>query len=197
MGVRSSLGAQGICVHILSFMTVLLNIALSFILLIAIIFLTVQFYNILFRNFAPFIASNRKALKLAVENLNINNDGTVYELGCGRADFLRMVRKRFPHARLIGIENLWMPRVIAGTLSFLSNSRVEIIKKDIFDADLRRADAIYCYLNVETMKRLKEKFQKDCRPGTKIYSYAFSLPGVIADSEIQITKQTKLRTYTI
>lgn len=37
------------------------------------------------------------------------------------------------------------------------------------------ADIVFCFLSVDPMKRLKSKFEKELKTGSKVISYSFSI----------------------
>jgi len=151
------------------------------VLLIILIISSIQFYSIIFKNYAPFISSKKILVKKAITEIKLSGiilDETknVYELGCGKADFLKSLEKNGAKANLIGLEYYFFPFIIAKIIAKFRGSKVKILRQDFFKADLKEADLIYCYLNIKMMKILKEKFKKECQPGTIIISNTFSLP---------------------
>ena len=52
-------------------------------------------------------------------------------------------------------------------------------------ADLSDANVIYCYLLPHFMGPLWKKLRQECKPGTLLYSYAFSVPGVTPETVMQ------------
>ena len=140
------------------------------------IFFVTQFYNIIFYGYPPFISSSRDNLKKIIKEININGSEVVYELGCGRARFLRLLEHLYPKIKLIGVENLVSLNLVNGIRLKLQGSRIKLLNKNFFDLNLSEADLIYCYLNNTTMVKLGEKLIKECRPGTQIISQAFSVP---------------------
>ncbi len=179
-----------------------MNILLVFIvifLFLIIVFFICEFFNIIFRGYAPFISTKSKLIKRIIDGLEYKNSEnfTVYELGCGQAGFLRAFEKRCPQSKLFGIENLFLPWLIAKIQTSLSKSNIKIIKKNLFKVDLSEANLIYCYLNQKMIKKLADKFKQECKPGTKIISYAFSLPNQKADKEIELENKNKIFFYTL
>jgi hypothetical protein len=161
-------------------------------------FLTAQFYNILFRGFAPFISSQRFVIDKVVAELALADNAAVYELGCGKAGFLSALRKKYPHARLVGVEYSLLPYLLARIQNALTRSRIEIKKKNIFKVTLGEADAIYCYLNLATMKKLKEKFMQECKNGAVVVSHQFPLPDTTAEKTIELNNgQARIYFYRI
>lgn len=47
--------------------------------------------------------------------------------------------------------------------------------KNFFNADLKEADVIFCFLMSKTMEKLKDKFLNELKSETKIISYAFEI----------------------
>lgn len=144
-------------------------------LIIFLVFFVIQFYNIFFRGFAPFVATKRKVIKRIVNEFEIGEDTKIYELGCGRAGFLRAVRKIHPGVELVGIEYSFLPYLIGQIQNAFTRSNLKIKKKNFFKVDLSEADVIYCYLNGDMMKKLSEKFKKECKEGAMIISYMFPI----------------------
>lgn len=150
----------------------------SVVLLLFLVFASIQFYNIVFRGFAPFISTKFEAILTILKDLKLKGDEYVYELGSGKAGFLRAVEQRFGNKNLIGIEYSFFPYILAKIQIALSGSAIKIIRKDIFKVNLKEADILYCFLSPEMMERLEKKFREECRPGTLVISYHFRLPNI-------------------
>jgi len=148
-------------------------------------FFVVQAYNMVFRGYAPFLATKQTIIKRVLDELNLKEDSVLYELGAGRAGFLRAVHKKYPTAKLVGVEYAWLPYFLGQMQNAIANSNIKIIKKNIFKVGLHEADVVYCYLNVDTMHRLKEVFRKECKPGARVISYQFPLRDKPADKIIE------------
>lgn len=153
-------------------------IAIIIALFVVFIFFSISLFNIVFRGYAPFFSSQPEVIQNIVDNLDLSPDfhGTIYELGCGQASFLRAMEKKYPKARLVGIEYALIPCISASLQSAIRGSRIRIMKKNIFRVDVSDADVIYCYLNAQMMLDLEHKFKFECKPLTKIVSYEFPLP---------------------
>lgn len=173
----------------------ILLLLLEFVLLLVALFFAVQFYNILFRGFAPFISSGEEVIEKTIAELNVRPRQEVYELGCGRASFLREVEKKFPEAKLTGVEYSFWPWLTTRVQISLRKSRIKIIKKNLFKVSLEAADFIYCYLNPKMMHRLEEKFMKECKSGVTIISYAFPIKDWTAVETLDLGKKGKVYFY--
>ncbi|MCX6797980.1 MAG: hypothetical protein NTX66_02050 [Candidatus Falkowbacteria bacterium] len=154
---------------------ILLVIILSA-LFIYFIFFVSQFINIFLFGNAPFISTDRETIRRIISEVQIKDKSLIYELGCGRARFLRLVEKVSPSAELTGAENLFSLYLINKIRLELQASKIKLLKQDFFEINLASADLIYCYLNNATMEKLGEKFKQECRVGTQIVSRSFKIP---------------------
>lgn len=177
------------------FATTMLFAGLSVLLLIN-IFFAVQFFNILFRGYAPFVSSNPEVIRQILEEINLSENDKVYELGCGKAGFLHALSEKYPKVEVIGVENSPLPYLIAKIQKAFKRDKIKIKFKNLFKTNITDADLVYCYLNIKTMKRLKEKFEKECKPGAKIVSYTFEIPGFKPEKVIE-AGSNKIYFYTI
>ncbi len=166
-------------------------------LFIVLVFMSVQFYNIIFRSYAPFISSAPKVIARLMSELDLKSGGKVYELGCGKAGFLRAVSRKFPNSDCIGIENSPWPYLRAKIQASMGEGNIKIINSDMFKVNLADADLIYCYLNTGMMIKLETKFKTECRPGTQIISNAFPLPNSKARKVIDEKGMGKIYFYTV
>ncbi len=170
---------------------------LLILILIFLVFFTVQFYNICFRGFAPFVCTRPKVIKRIIEELKVEDDATIYELGCGRAGFLHACRKKYPRAKLVGVEYSFLPYLLGQIQNSFLKDKLILKKENLFKVDLNEANVIYCYLNPDMMRKLEDKFKQECRSGTIIISYAFFLPNMTSEKEIEADKHEKVYFYRI
>jgi len=139
--------------------------------------LVVGFFNIIFRGFAPLVASRKRAIDLVLNTIKPQPKQTIYELGSGSARFLQMVEKKFSGVKLVGIEYSVAPFLIFSAFLYLKQSTIKIRLQNMFRANLQDADFIYCYLLPSMMPRLGEKIRTECKRGAILISYMFSVPG--------------------
>ena len=167
------------------------------ILIIAAAAILAQFFNIVFRGFAPFISTSPKVIGKIIENMDFSGQGKVYELGCGKAGFLRAMELEYPSVELIGVEYSFWPWLIAKIQISLNKSKIKIKRKNLLKVNLADADLIYCYLSPRLMKDLKKKFGQECKKGTKIISHAFTLPDSEPDKIVELEHGEKIYFYSI
>lgn len=161
-------------------------IILEIILVAVLVFAIVDFFNIVFRGAAPFIKAGRKVIDLIIPEIKLKGTETIYELGAGMADFLQAMEKKYPQAKLIGIEYAYWLYLISKLSLKKKKSHIQLENKDMFQTDIKDADLIYVYLIPTMMRRLSEKIQKECRPKTIIISYIFSIPNLTISKKLDI-----------
>ena len=158
-------------------------------------FFITQIYNLVFRGYAPFVGTNKKALARILAEIKIGRQSLVYELGAGQAGFLRALRQKYPEAKLVGIEIAFLPWLIGNIQSALGRHKIDFSREDVFKTDLGQADLLYCYLNEKTMAGLEEKFTRELNPGAQVLSYQFALPNKAAEKEIDLDKAGRVWIY--
>ncbi|MCU0679236.1 MAG: class I SAM-dependent methyltransferase [Planctomycetes bacterium] len=174
---------------------ILLQLFFLLLLLVFIVFFTAQFFNIIFRGFAPFISTRPDVIERIMSELKPDETAVVYELGCGKAGFLRALRRRYPKIKLIGIEYSFLPYLIAQIQNSLTGAKIILRKQNIFQADLGEADIIYCYLNPLTMQKLETKFKQECKTGAQVVSYQFPLPSIATGKTVELGEHERIYFY--
>lgn len=153
-------------------------IVLELLLLVILVLVAINFFNIVFRGFAPFFAATPEIIKTIIDNIHPTKGQIVYELGAGTANFLKAVESKYPETKLIGIEYSLFPYLMAKAKLKALKSKIELRREDLYKTDLHHASFIYCYLIPSMMTKLSDKIQKECQPGTIIVSYIFSIPNL-------------------
>jgi len=148
---------------------------------------------------APYLPIHTKYLKSLFIELDIRPGMTVMDLGSGDGKILLEAAKR--DTRVIGYE-------INPLLTWISQWRLRawkndatIYRKNLFEADISRADIIFVFGITGMMFRLSQKLLREGKAGAQIVSFAFELPG-FAESErrgiaflYRIPQRTKEKIY--
>jgi SAM-dependent methyltransferase len=118
---------------------------------------------------------------------SVTKDDVVYDLGSGDGR-LPILAAQLHGARGVGIE-------IDPTLVALSRAnakdagvsdRVTFIEGDLFTADISPATVVTLYLSTSVLRQLEPKLRSELRPGTRIVSHQFWLPGWRADRTLRV-----------
>lgn len=107
-----------------------------------------------------------------LEHANLPQGARIYELGSGFGGLAIALARRFPNARVVGIERSpfphWASRVRARRIPNL-----ELILGDFYDLPLADAAAITAYLMIGPMPRLAGHLDRALPPGTPVVALGF------------------------
>lgn len=124
----------------------------------------------------PYVPTPKKYYPLIFENLNINSESIIYDLGCGTASFL-LAAEKFNPKELVGFELspllVWWAKI---KIRF-KGLKIKIFRQNFFKADLSPATIIYLFLTKSVLLKLWPKIKKETRPGTKIVTLSDEIPG--------------------
>lgn len=126
---------------------------------------------------APFVATSKTRIKEIIRIAEIKPGDNFYELGAGTGKMMIAISK-ISKANVIGFELspiFYFIALLNLKINRIKNSKLYF--KNFYKANLKKADIVYFFLMPKTMERLKEKFEKELSPETKIISYAFEIDG--------------------
>jgi SAM-dependent methyltransferase len=124
---------------------------------------------------AMFHPSASVRVKTVLDRVPMAPGELLVDIGCGDGRVLCGARRRYG-VRALGFEVNPLAYVMA-RLRTLGMSGVEVRCADFWKAGLDGADVVFCYLFPDVMKRLAEKLAAELRPGTRVVSCNFPLPG--------------------
>ncbi|MCK5566608.1 MAG: class I SAM-dependent methyltransferase [Actinomycetia bacterium] len=142
----------------------------------AVIFLFFQTYTMKFG--APWVPTPYKIIRKMLKLAGIKPGDIVYDLGSGDGRMIIEAARSFG-ATAVGIEIdplrfLWTKAKIF----FLGlSNKVDVLFGNFFKINIRDANIVTIYLLPDTNVKLIDKFVKELRPGTRIVSNTFALPG--------------------
>ncbi len=141
----------------------------------SLIFSAILFISLLIFNLVgvPFVPTNRKKLKLMIDEANINSNDIVYDLGSGDG---RMVIEsaKAGSKNSIGFEinpflNIWAN--IMAKIKKVDNT--EFVTTSLWSADFSKPTKIFVYLLTSTMHKLEAKIMDEGQNGLIIISNTF------------------------
>lgn len=153
---------------------------LIFLLIYSIFFLVICFiWSLIFSNLfgAPFIPTSKEKVDQILREANLKKGQVFVDLGSGDGSLLKKAVRQY-QTKGIGFE-------INPFLVIYSRfkSRLEKIKnisferKNVFSADLNKANVIFLYLMPDIIDKLRVKLEKQTRKGTLIISHRFEIYG--------------------
>jgi len=123
---------------------------------------------------APWVPTWQYDYQRILNLVDLKEGETIFELGAGDGRLLPEFAKTKAKS-IIGFEISVLPYIFGWFRVRKLKPRVQFKFEDFYKADFSKADVIFCFLTPPAMKKLKIKFEKECRPGTRIISYTFSI----------------------
>jgi len=126
---------------------------------------------------APWVPTWKRDVERIAALLDLQKDEIFYELGCGDGRVCLALAKS-SQARVTGIELSLIQWMVAQVRKYLSGSRARFSLGNVFSKDLSDADAVYLFLMPETYKKIAPKLLAQLRPGARVVSYVWPVPGL-------------------
>lgn len=154
----------------------MINFLGAFLGVILLVILLSIFITILFD--APFVPTKRPVIQQLFEVLPISETDVVYDLGSGDGRLLIECVKKFKTRKAVGVEKslvlAWYSRYEIWRAGL--SRQIEIIHQSFWDVNLSEANVVFCFLLPKAMRELKPKLSTELTAGTRVVSFAFSIP---------------------
>jgi SAM-dependent methyltransferase len=155
----------------------IMSLTLTFFLFVAILFLWVQISNNSSYLSAPFVGTEPKIVQRMLDIADLKKAEVLYDLGSG--DGRIVVSAALRGAKAVGIEldplKVLYSRLFIKIMKLTKTA--SIIRKNLFEADLKEANVVTLFLLHDTNQKLKSKLKKELKPGSRVVSYSFTLEG--------------------
>ena len=125
----------------------------------------------------PYVPSKKRVIEKMISVARLKPRETAFDLGCGDGRLLIAAEKK-AKIKAIGFELAPLVYIFALIRKLIFRSHIQINFKNLFKANLRRANVIFCYLLPNVMPRLAAKIKRECKKGTRIISNTFHIPGL-------------------
>lgn len=155
----------------------LLIFLIEILILIIPLFLTVYsiYYVICDIKGAPYVPTKSSFLNDILKTAKLKKGQIFIELGSGDG---RVVRKAVKEYEVIGIGYDINPILIyySRLISYFQKIRnVNFYQENLYKVDVSQADVIFLFLLPRTVKKLREKLEKECKKKTLVISHGFPL----------------------
>ena len=137
---------------------------------------TIVLFDILLRGFSPFIPSRPWVVEQILEELELpeKEEIKLIAFSSGRSGFFHALRKRYPHAEMIGVEANLFPYIVAKIQAVVRRTGIKVIREPFHRVYVKDADFIYSHLNPDEMRNVGRKFKFECKTETLIVSTGFN-----------------------
>lgn len=133
---------------------------------------------------APYVSTPQAAVDAMLQLAQVRSNDVVYDLGCGDGRFVITAAQKFG-ARGVGID--LDPRRLAeaaeGARRAGVTERVSFRREDLFETDFSSATVVTLFLFAELNAKLAPRLRSSLKPGARIVSFQFGIPGWEADHE--------------
>jgi ubiquinone/menaquinone biosynthesis C-methylase UbiE len=132
-----------------------------------------------------FVPTPKKIVQAMLRLASLRRGETLFDLGAGDGRVIIEAARRFG-ANAIGVEI--DPRNISRIKERLATTgtKASLIEANMFEINLTSADVITIYLSTSANARLAPKLTAELKPGARIVSLDYSLPGWVAKQELQV-----------
>jgi SAM-dependent methyltransferase len=126
---------------------------------------------------APWMPMYRRDVKRAIDLADIKENDIFFDLGAGDGRTIIAASELGANAK--GFEVSLLPYLLAKIKIVFSKSKnkPKIFFRDLWKVNLSEADIVFVFLMPRIMQKLKEKMEKELKPGAKIICYAWPIPG--------------------
>jgi len=124
---------------------------------------------------APWVPMHGKDVERFLKIAGIKQGMRMYDLGCGDARVVCAAARA--GAQATGFEVSLLPYLLAQVrIALQKNKNARVRYRDFWSVDLRDADLVYFFLMPKIYPKLKEKLERELKPGAKVIAYVWPLP---------------------
>lgn len=124
---------------------------------------------------AMFHPSARVRVRTFLDHVPMKAGDLLVDIGCGDGRVLREAKLRYG-VRALGFEVNPLAYALA-RLRTIGIEGIEVRLTNFWNVNIGDADVVFCYLFPDVMGRLAQKLLRELRPGTRVISCNFPLPG--------------------
>lgn len=126
---------------------------------------------------APWVPTWKKDIDRITELAQLKPGESFVELGCGNARICRGIRKAHADVEITGVELSLLQYLVALAQNTVSRSAIQMRLQNAFKHDLSQHDVVYVFLMPETYEKIRPKFEQELKPGSRVISYTWPIPG--------------------
>ncbi len=141
----------------------------------------------------PYVPTPHKVVEKMLEFAQVGPNDVVYDLGSGDGRIVIMAAQKFG-AQAVGVElNGDLYKQSSDRIAELGlQKRAKILHENMFDVSVRPATVVTLYLLTIVNEKLRPTLEKQLRPGTRVVSHDFKMPGWLEEKTVTVTSENGL-----
>ena len=142
---------------------------------------------------APFVPTPERIVEEMLAAAEVTKNDVVYDLGSGDGRILFTAARKFD-AKAVGIEinQALVDETRAHIAEMKLESRVEVVRHNLLEADLSGATVVTVYLLSSSNEQLKPKLEAELRPGSRVVAHDFRFLGWKPIRSVEVPGETRL-----
>jgi precorrin-6B methylase 2 len=136
----------------------------------------------------PYVPTPRWVAREMVKAAELRKGDIVYDLGAGDGVLLIEAMRTRPDIRAIGCELVPTIWLLGYLRCLFSGRRIEFRLGDALSQDVREADVVLLYVTPVLLKKLAPILRAQLKPGARVISHAFALPGFPQGERLKIER---------
>lgn len=126
---------------------------------------------------APWFPSNKRSVERFLKLSRLAPGEKMYDLGCGDGRFLLAAAAQGATATGYEISLLFYLVTQVRRLFSKNRQHIHVHFKSFWNADLRDADVVYVFLMRRAFSKLREKLERELKPGTRVICHVWPIEG--------------------
>lgn len=138
----------------------------------------------------PYVPTPMLVVQKMLEVAKVQPDDVVYDLGSGDGRIVIMAAQKFG-AHAVGVElNSDLYEKSSERIRKLGlQDRAQILHENMFEVNVRHATVVTLYLLTAVNERLRPMLERELRPGARVVSHDFQIPGWQPTQTVQVTSE--------
>lgn len=146
---------------------------------------------------APWVPTKANDVERFIALANIKPNQKMIDLGCGDGRLLTAAASANTNVQATGYELSLFPYILAQIRRLFSPHRknIHIHYSNALTKNLHDADIVYSFLMPKIHTQLKEKFERELKPGAKMITYVWPIEGLHPSKISTLEKNFKIYLY--
>lgn len=158
--------------------------------IVAIFFVGFSLGAMIYTRGVPFVPLSKLQRDNLKKYIKLDPNSMVVDLGCGDGRVMRLF-EQMGVKKIEGYEVNLLAYLLAIIINKLKGSKTIIYYKNFFKVNLSKYNVVFVYLMPNVLMRLRDKFDHELKPGTKIISASFEIAEWRKPKEIIVTMKDK------